>query len=127
MARDYSALSDSVTALLDKARDAPTAVEDDAAALALGAIVKELRDADKRAEAYRVAEKEPHLRAEQAVDQFFFALRDRLPRRKENKQGRPGAVDVLQDRISYWLERKRAAEEAERRRIADEEARKAQA
>lgn len=121
--RDYKALTDNIAALLDKAREAPRSVESDEVALAVGAVIKELRDADKRAEAFRQTEKEPYLRSEQAVDQFFFALRDKLAKR--SRQNRSGAIDVLQDRVNAYLERKRALEEAERHRIAQEEARKA--
>lgn len=124
MARDYSALLESVDTLLAKAREAPNEATTEQDALTLGAIVKEIRDADKRAEAYRTAEKEPHLRAEQAVDQFFFAIRDKLARRNpRDRTQRAGAADILQARINDFLERKRIEEEERRRREADELAR----
>jgi predicted ATPase len=121
--RDYAELGRSVTALLDEARKAPTEVENEETALQIGALIKRLKDTDTRVENLRQSEKEPHLRAGNAVDQFFHSLRDKLARRA--RQNKPGAVDILQARVNDFLERKRAAEEAERRRIAEEEARKA--
>lgn len=124
MAREYAALVDSVEAMLAKAAAAPADVDSDETALAVGAIVKEIRDTDRRAEAYRMAEKEPHLRAEQAVDQFFFELRDKLAKRNRNdRSARAGAADILQARIDQHLERKRIAEQERRRREAEETAR----
>lgn len=124
MARDYAALVDSVTALLDKARALPREINDDETAIAVGGVVKELRDAYKRADAYRAAEKEPHLRSEQAVDQFFFGLMEKLAKRNpRDRSQKPGGADVLQARIDDFLERKRLEEEARRRREADEAAR----
>lgn len=121
--RDYGELVKSVTTLMDEARQAPSDVDGQETALKLGGIIKRLKDADKRVEGFREAEKEPHLRAGNAVDQFFHALRDKLARRQ--KGNKPGAIDILQARVDDWLERKRAAEEAERRRVAEDEARKA--
>ena len=123
MARDYAALMESVDALIKKAEASPKEITTDEEALALGAIVKEIRDAFKRAEAFREAEKEPHFRAGQAVDQFFFALEDQLARR--NRTARPGAADILQARIDAHLERKRIIEAERRRKEAEELARAA--
>lgn len=121
LARDYAATSQAVTEALDKARTLPTQVESEADALAVGAVIKELRDLDKRVEALREAEKAPHLQAGSAVDAFFFALREKLARRQKN--ARAGALDVLQARVDDFLERLRVAEEARRRREAEEAAR----
>jgi hypothetical protein len=116
MERDYKALSDSITELLDKAREATKEAKTEAEALALGVIVKDLRDAYKRAEAYRTAEKEPHLRSAEAVDAFFFAWMEKCHRRNpRDSTQKPGAADILQARIDDFLERKRI-EEANRRR-----------
>jgi hypothetical protein len=122
--RSYAALSESIETLLARAREAPREVVDDDSAVKVGLIVKELRDADKRAEAFRVSEKEPHLRAENAVDAFFFALREKLARRNpRDRSQKPGAADILQARIDDYLERKRIVEEERRRREAEETAR----
>lgn len=124
MASEYGALSDGVIGLLNEAREKPTEVGDDATALDIGSLIKRLKDADARAEAYRVAEAEPFLRGKNAVDQFFFAIRDKLGRRNKNdRSAKPGAIDILQARISTYLERKRIEEEAKRRREAEEQAR----
>lgn len=117
MAADYSALVISVTDLLAEAREKPADVQTDEQALDIGALIKRLADADKRAEAYRTAEGEPYLRGKNAVDQWFFALRDKLGRRNKNdRSAKPGAIDILQARVSAYLERKRIEEEARRDR-----------
>lgn len=124
MARDYAALDQSITALLEEARGKPTDVNDEQTALDLGALIKRLADADRRTEAFRVAEKEPHLRAANAVDSFFFALRDKLGRRNKNdRSAKPGAMDILQARVNAFLDRKRMEEQARRDREAAEAAR----
>ena len=116
--RDYEQLSQTVEDLLNKARTAPTEVTSDEEALSTGVIVKELRDADRRIEGLRETEKDPYLRSAQAVDSFFFSLRERLMRRVRG--GKPGAIDILQGRIDTYLERKRRQEEERRRREAAE-------
>lgn len=122
MAADYAALTLSVTDLLAKAREAATEVTTDEEAIALGIIVKDLRDAYNRADAYRTSEKEPFLRSEQAVDAFFFQWMEKCRRRNpRDRSQKPGAADILQARIDDFLERKRIAEE-ERRRLAAAEA-----
>ena len=124
MARDYSALTTSIAELLEKARAAPARAETDEEAVALGVIVKDLRDAFTRANAYREAEKEPFFRRGQAVDAFFFAQMEKCRRKNpRDRAEKAGAADILQARIDDFLERKRIAEEAERKRKADEEAR----
>ena len=124
MAADYSALVSSVTELLTEARGMPAEVTTDEEALSTGALIKKLADADKRAEAYRTAEGEPYLRGKNAVDQWFFALRDKLGRRNKNdRSAKPGAIDILQARVSAYLERKRIEEQARRDREAAEAAR----
>ncbi len=124
MASDYAELSNSISSLLDEARGKPTEVTNDADALDIGALIKRLKDADARAETFRVTEGEPFLRGKNGVDQYFFALRDKLGRRNKNdRAAKPGAIDVLQARVSAYLERKRIEEEAKRRLEAEEQAR----
>jgi hypothetical protein len=121
--RDYAELDRNVEVLLERTRLLPEVIEDEATALRVGADIKELKDTDARVEAFRVAEKEPYLRAGNAVDAKFHALRDKIARR--SRQGRPGMLDLLQGRVNAWLDRRRAQEEAERRARAQEEARRA--
>lgn len=128
--RDYGALNESVAAVLDRARNCPKEVTSDEEATAIGLVVKEIREADKRAEAFRVSEKEPHRLSAEAVDSFFFSIREKLARRNpRDRSQRPGAADVLQARIDAYLERKRVAEEQRRqeeaRRLAAQAAQKA--
>lgn len=126
MERDYKALTEGIAALLDKARNQPHEVTTDAEATAMGLVVKELRETDRRAEAYRVAEKEPHKAAADAVDAFFFSWREKIGRRNpRDRSQKPGAADILQARVDSYLERKRIEEEDRRRREAEEAARKA--
>jgi hypothetical protein len=133
--RDYGALEQGIDSLLTEARAAPKEANDDPTAAQLGLIVKQLHDAYARAESYRTAEKEPHLRAGQAVDAWFKGLQGKLRRHNpKDRHEQPGAADILQARIDDFLERKRLAEEqarraeaarlaAEARARADEEAR----
>jgi flagellar biosynthesis GTPase FlhF len=121
LTREYNYLAEKVDALLVEARDALTEILEESDALSVGALIKRLKDADKQIEGLRELEKEPHLRSSNAVDQWFFALRDRLGKR--NRMGRPGAIDVLQNAVNGFLERKRAVEEARRRAEAEEQAR----
>lgn len=116
MERDYKALTDGIAELLEKARQQPARVDTDEDATAMGLVVKELRETDKRAEAYRHSEKEPHRLAGDAVDAFFFRWREKIGRR--DKKGKPGAADILQARIDDFLDRKAAAEEARRQEEA---------
>lgn len=122
--RDYSSLVAEIDKLLAEAREAPKEVETDEAATSLGLIVKKLRETDKRAESFRETEKAPHRLSAEAVDSFFFALREKLARRNpRDRSQKPGAADILQARIDAFLERKRIAEEERRRREAEEAAR----
>jgi hypothetical protein len=125
LALDYKATLDNVAALLDEARKMPATVETDEQALLAGALVKRMREAVKSIEDKRVLEKEPHLRAEEAVDQFFFPLRDKLARR--TKTAAAGGADILDARTQDYLVRKQAAEQAERDRAAAEQRRLADA
>jgi hypothetical protein len=135
LAADYVGLMDALASLRTEAEAFPRGVNDDAEAVARGAVIKKLRDLDSRAEGVRVLEKEPHLRRGNAVDSFFNTLRDQIGRRV--RTAKPGLIDVLQGDINEYQERKIAAErarqEAERReaeraaREAAEAARKAAA
>ena len=122
--RDYRSLTEEIDKLLAEARDLPTEVSTEHDATTIGLVIKKLREADGRAESYRETEKAPHRLSAEAVDSFFFRLRERLARRnpRDHKQ-KPGAADVLQARVNDFLERKRIEEEDRRRREAEETAR----
>jgi hypothetical protein len=120
LALDYAESVRTVDKLLDEARHLPKDVTSDDEAVAKGGVIKKLRDVDTRLEAYREAEKQPHLRAGNAIDSFFHSLRDKLARRRKGDRSvKPGAIDVLQASIDIWQEQKLAAERArlERERL----------
>jgi hypothetical protein len=124
LADDYREAVKNVDELLDEARDAAPVVNSDPEALTLGALIKRLRDADTRLEAYREAEKQPYLRGGNAVDNFFHALRDKIARRRKGDRAVcPGAIDILQSRIDVWQQQKEAARRAELERERLEAAR----
>jgi hypothetical protein len=118
--RDYAALEDSVAAALDQARELPQEINDDETMGLFARVIKHLRDAAARAEAYRVAEVEPHLRGQQAVNGFFFALIEKCTRR--DRKNKPGAADLLQARLDDYNQRKLRAEQERRRKEAEERA-----
>ena len=60
------------------ARELPDAVDNDQDLGKVSGVIKVLGDTSKRADAYRVREKEPFLRGGQAVDGFFKGIMDRL-------------------------------------------------
>jgi hypothetical protein len=127
---DYAESVKRVHKLCDEALAQPDVVLSDQTALQLGALIKRIRDHDRKLEAFRVAEKDPYLRAEQGVDTFFFSLRDLLTRRNKNDRAvKPGAADDLQARIDRWQDEKAAKEkarlEAERQRAEREAAEEA--
>lgn len=121
----YRLLSDEVTNFVNEANTLPLDIGDDdeAAALNFGARIKRGKDLSDRIEAYRKAEKEPHLRSVNAVDAYFFSMIDMLARRQP--KNKPGILDLLQGAVSDWMDRKRRKEELARRQRAEEEARKA--
>lgn len=99
-------------------------VEDEETANQFTEVITRLRDLDKKVEGFRNSEKTPHLRKSDAVDNFFFKLRERLFRRKRTDSA--GAADTLQDRLHAYNER-RLAEERRRREEAERAARAAEA
>jgi hypothetical protein len=123
MQREYAALAESVATLLERARALPKEVNDDATMGTFAKLIKDLRDAAKRIEAFHAAEKEPHLRAGQAVDQFFFPLWEKCARRAKNQK--PGAADVLNARVDDYQLWKLRAEQERLRLEAEEKARAA--
>jgi len=107
MAANYDTLAASVTAMLAHAKTLPGTVESPEDSEQLSKAVKDMGDADDRAEAFRVREKEPYLRGGNAVDQFFKGLQDRL------RKGRA----ILTARVHVYNEKRRIAEE--NRRLAE--------
>jgi len=107
MAANYDTLASSVTAMLAHAKTLPATVESPEDSEKLSKAVKNMGDADDRAEAFRVREKEPYLRGGNAVDQFFKGLQDRL------RKGRA----ILTARVHVYNEKRRIAEE--NRRLAE--------
>jgi len=124
MMRIYAPDIEKLEGLLAKARDLPKLIEDDQAALNCGTVIKEFRDLDRRFESVRESEKDPYMRAAQAVDAMFFGFRDKIGRRNKNdRKAAAGASDILQARINDFQDRKLAHEQAERARVAAEQAR----
>lgn len=119
--RDYAEIGATVTSLLDEARALPLTFEEDETFGKYAKLIKNFRDTTARLKAFHVAEKEPHLRAGQAVDSYFFALIDKCARR--DKKAKPGAADILQARLDDEQQRRLAEEQARRRREAEEAAR----
>jgi hypothetical protein len=88
-------------------------VTSDEEAVARGSVIKQFRDLDNRLEAFREAEKQPFLRGGNAVDNFFFDMRDQIARRKKGDRSvKPGDADILQADIDEWQNAKIAAERA---------------
>jgi uncharacterized membrane protein YqiK len=121
--KDYAELVKGAGDLLEEARALPASIPDgDESTLnTFTTLIKRMRDTTSRITTFHVTEKEPHLRAGQAVDQFFFRLHERLARR--SNKDKPGAADILQARVGDFLERKRIAEQ----KIRDEAERAARA
>ena len=118
---EYRELLRTVPELLDEARALPPSVDDDGVMGEYAKLIKRLRDTSARAEAFRVKEGEPYLRGKQAVDSFFFSLQDKCARR--DRKAKPGAADVLAQRLDDYNQRKLAAEQARRRKEAEEQER----
>jgi len=106
MAADYAALMETVTLQLQEARSLPETVESEDDLVSFSDLVVRLRDTANRAEGSRVAEKEPFLRAGQAVDGFFNGLKERAQK---------GAA-VLTARVNHFQLQKLAAERLVRER-----------
>ena len=123
---EYRQIPGTVAQLLEEARAIPQVIEDEPTMGTVAKLIKRLRDEAAKIEAYRVKETEPYLRGGQAVNSFFFALREKCIRK--DRQAKPGAADILQGRLDDYNQRKLAAErerlrqEAERSRREREEA-----
>lgn len=116
--REFEDIQNDVAKILAEARQLPAAVEDEATAELYTSVMTRFKDLDGRIEALRVSEGLPHLRKTEAVNSFFFGMRERLARRKKTDPA--GGYDVLQSRLhAYNVKR----EEEERARRQEEERR----
>lgn len=113
LSRDYAELAGSAASLLETARSLGETVENERELEGFSNVIVAMRDAAARAEAARVAEKEPYLRGGQAVDGFFSSLKERLSK----------GMNVLQRRVDAYQQRKRDAERERLRLIAEQTAR----
>lgn len=120
---DYAELLRSVEELESEATALPDHVDDDETKGRFTSLIKRLRDAAKRADGFRELEKQPFLRRGQGVDQFFFAVIDRIAKR--NKRDRDGVADSLLASVQDYDDRVLRAEQERRRKEAEEAARKA--
>lgn len=118
--REYQQIVDDIAKMLDEARSLPQQIDNDEDLGLWAKMVKRFRDTTGKLKAFHTAEKEPHLRAGQAVDSFFFSLIDKCARR--DRKNKPGAADIGQAKIDDYQQRKLAEEQARRRREAEEQA-----
>lgn len=123
LGEQYASFDQELAELLDEARALPPETNTDDRALANGAVIKKLKDLDRKFEATREREKQPYLRGGNAVDTHFNTRRDKIGRR--NRNAAAGAIDVLQQRNDGHMQRKLADEQARRDREAAEAARAA--
>lgn len=96
----YSMRPKAVAELLEEATTIPTVIEDDATKGRATSLIKRLREEATRLTAFHSKEKDPYYRGGQAVDQWFFALIDKVARRV--KTNNPGAADVLLKRVTDY-------------------------
>ena len=116
--RDYAELANTVFDLKEKG-EAITEINDADDKSVVVDLIKNQRDAVKRAIGLHELEKTPHYRRGQGVDNFFFGLVDLLLKR--DKKNRDGEGDRLNKLLTEYDVRM-LAEENERRRKAAEEA-----
>lgn len=121
MGKDYGAVVDTVTGLLEEARALPVEIDNDETKGKFTQIIKRFRDLKSRLETFHSKEKEAPYRTGQGIDQFFFGLIDKCVRR--DKKNKPGASDVLMSRLQAYDDRKLAEEQERRRKEAAEAAR----
>lgn len=108
-----AALAENVGKLLATARDEiPLNIETEEQMAVVTRTVVALRDETKKVVAQHAIDKEPYLRGGQAVDNFYFGMRDRLKK----------AQDVVAARGNAFTLRKQAEERARLQREADERA-----
>src|SRR5258707_11419091 len=79
--QDYAELLVNSEALLNEARALPKIVHDEYDLGVYASLRDRMRDTAARFKTFHTTEKEPHLRAGQAVDNFFFRGWEQLARR----------------------------------------------
>ena len=121
--REYAETTRAVESMLGEFEATPEVIEDNEQKGAVASLIKRMRDTSKRIDGLRELEKMPYFRRGQGVDQFFNGLFDRLTRRE--KRNRPGAADVLQQRLTDYDTKLLLAEQERRRKEAAEAERKA--
>ena len=119
---DFASIPRRLDAMLARARDIPKEIADDAVMGEAAKLVKEFRDLTKEIEATHAKVSGPYFRSKQTADNWFFSLWDKAIRRA--KTNKPGAADILSDRINDYQQRKLRAEQ-ERRRVEEERQRRA--
>lgn len=127
--KDYAELLTNSASLLDEARAMPKVITEESQLTSFATLIDRLRDTAARFKTFHTTEKEPHLRAGQAVDAFFFRHWGKLTRR--NKADEAGAADILHARVDAFmqakLQRERQAREAAAKLAREEEDRLAAA
>ena len=119
LASDYAELLVSTDDEITHASTLPATVNDEADLEAVSDAVVKLRDLAKRAEAMRIAEKDPYLRAGQAVDRFFDGIKDRVSKALKSLTDAANAFNLMK----AARERLRLQREAEAKRKIEQTAR----
>lgn len=114
LSSDYAELMNTVSTLTAEAEALPADIPDDETKGVVVDLIKRIRDAKVRVEAFHEVEKQPYFRRGQGVDQFFFGIWDRLMKR--TKANRDGIGDDLLKRLTAYDTRKLAEEQEKRRR-----------
>ena len=123
MALDYAELAEAANDAIRQADELPLTVENSEDVALVSAAVVKLRDISGRTESHRKSEKEPYLRSAEAVDAFFFRLKEQVDNVRKMLAAR---VDAFKQRQLAEERARLAAEAAEARRV-QEQARLAQA
>lgn len=118
---DYGLLGTTVAELEDEASKIVLPIADDEDKGKVATLIKRIRDTATRVNSFREAEKQPHFRRGQGVDQFFFGLVDRLAKR--DRKNRDGIGDTLQSALTEYDNKKLLEEQARRRAAAEAAAR----
>lgn len=123
MAADYAEMVSNADVLVASVSSLPLAIRSKEDLGLVSTAIVNMRDAAQRAEATRVAEKEPYLRSGQAVDAFFKGIADKLTRAATDLNRR---VNDYQQAILAAERRRRDEEAREAARVAEEARQKAE-
>lgn len=116
--QDHAELLAKAKNILADAEDLPVVVQTSFDVSAIADVVVKMRDLAARSESHRKAEKEPYMRAGEAVDAFFFK-RVKEPLDVERK-GLSARLDVYKQRQLAEERARREAEAAAARKVAEE-------